>query len=664
MVMALMAISVNAKVDIDFSKVGAAGETIEFGNWEWKDVTLLSTGDLIRDDEAKTADDSGVSYFDASAYDYLVLKYKECTIKTNFILQYNFKGSWGQWGPEYNSETIVLNANSTGLVGIKLSELKDKVDKIALQTQGSGSLAIEELYWASEAEYNDAVAANPETKYVKPTKDLDISNATGGWGDKTYDAETHVATINANDAASGWWSDGDFSEYDYFVIEVENLVKVGYGQFSIYNNNFNINEGSFVKVCDISSFDKKSGTNVVIQGGAGTTWTWKRAYYATAAYIEENGIKDEMIYGDTQELSLANLNGGWDAEYDTETKTITVTGADGGGKAWWLGADGFDYSHFDNMVIEFNSATTTDGNVTVEYAESTGAAQNRVEFHPGATCVVVPLDATGKSAIKQIYVAGKKDATFALKSAFLAVASATPEAQLGTAPTWTVAGNFVGSSWDQTDTNNDMTSEDGTTYTLVKEGVLMEAGTNYQFKVVKNHDWAESYPADNYTFTVEETGIYTVTVTFNADTKVVSHEAVKTGDAGPVEHTYSVTGTINGDWDKDTDMTKGDDGLFTATFTDVLAGTYKFKVRVDHDWAVSYPISDYELTVENDGSIVTITFNEETKEVNATVKSTTGIETAKTINMNSVVRYNLAGQKVDAAYKGVIIENGRKIVVK
>ena len=35
-VMAMMAISANAKVDIDFSAVGTAGETITFGDWDEK----------------------------------------------------------------------------------------------------------------------------------------------------------------------------------------------------------------------------------------------------------------------------------------------------------------------------------------------------------------------------------------------------------------------------------------------------------------------------------------------------------------------------------------------------------------------------------------------------------------------------------------------------
>ena len=229
--------------------------------------------------------------------------------------------------------------------------------------------------------------------------------------------------------------------------------------------------------------------------------------------------------------------------------------------------------------------------------------------------------------------------------------------------TWTVAGNFLGSSWNPEDASNDMTLE-GDLYTLVKTDVTLEKGTSYEFKVVKDHAWTVAYPSNNYTFTVDETGIYTVTVTFNAETQEINVTTVKTGEAGPVEHTYSVMGTLGGDsWTVDNDMTKGDDGIFTITFEDVAAGNYEFKVRVDHDWSVSYPGSNYQLTVDQDGSKVVITFNEETKEVNATVTAPTGIATIKAEAAQGKL-YNVAGQKVSANYKGIVIVNGKKVLMK
>ena len=230
---------------------------------------------------------------------------------------------------------------------------------------------------------------------------------------------------------------------------------------------------------------------------------------------------------------------------------------------------------------------------------------------------------------------------------------------------WTVAGTqpLVDNSWDPADANAEMKTTDGVNYTYVKEDIVLEKGTNYQFKVVKGHAWGEEYPSSNYEFSVNETAKYTVTVTFNAESKEVAANAVKTGEAQAVEHTYSVIGTINGNWDTDTDMTKGEDGVYTAVFEDVAAGSYKFKVRQDHDWGVAYPSSDYALTVDVDGSTVTVTFNGETQEVKAEVAAPSAINSVKA-GKTAAVRYNLAGQKVNASYQGVVIENGKKMIQK
>ena len=47
-----------------------------------------------------------------------------------------------------------------------------------------------------------------------------------------------------------------------------------------------------------------------------------------------------------------------------------------------------------------------------------------------------------------------------------------------------------------------------------------------------------------------------------------------------------------------------------------------------------------------------------------TKEATTGIQSAKAQAQKSAIRYNLAGQKVDGNYKGIVIENGKKMMVK
>ena len=104
----------------------------QFGSWEWRDVAKLYSGAEI----AADATDAGVVYYDASAYEYLVIKYKECSVKTNFGLQYNSKGTVGQWGAELYQSQTELAANTSGVVGVAL----DIFIKMAVQKLRNGEV--------------------------------------------------------------------------------------------------------------------------------------------------------------------------------------------------------------------------------------------------------------------------------------------------------------------------------------------------------------------------------------------------------------------------------------------------------------------------------------------------------------------------------------------
>lgn len=51
-------------------------------------------------------------------------------------------------------------------------------------------------------------------------------------------------------------------------------------------------------------------------------------------------------------------------------------------------------------------------------------------------------------------------------------------------------------------------------------------------------------------------------------------------------------------------------------------------------------------------------------EITVNPSGTTGINNITVDNAKKGVRYNLAGQRVNESYKGVVIENGKKIIVK
>lgn len=84
------------------------------------------------------------------------------------------------------------------------------------------------------------------------------------------------------------------------------------------------------------------------------------------------------------------------------------------------------------------------------------------------------------------------------------------------------------------------------------------------------------------------------------------------------DDTYSVIGSINGNWDKDTDLVKQADGTYSVDITDVKAGSYEFKVRTNHAWDngeynlegdASSGGANAKVDVAKDGSTVTITFD-------------------------------------------------------
>ncbi|MDO4882994.1 MAG: hypothetical protein Q3975_06565, partial [Oscillospiraceae bacterium] len=93
--------------------------------------------------------------------------------------------------------------------------------------------------------------------------------------------------------------------------------------------------------------------------------------------------------------------------------------------------------------------------------------------------------------------------------------------------TYTVAGSsaaiFNGTSWDASNTANDMTLDAATGNYVITYANVQPADT-IQLKVVKDHAWDESYPQQNYQFNVETA--CDVTVTFNPDTQ----EVTVTGD--------------------------------------------------------------------------------------------------------------------------------------
>ena len=248
---------------------------------------------------------------------------------------------------------------------------------------------------------------------------------------------------------------------------------------------------------------------------------------------------------------------------------------------------------------------------------------------------------------------------------------------------WTAAGSstIFGSHWDQKDTSNDLTDKGDGIWELTKTGCILEQNVKNEFKVVKNHSWAESYPAANYVFTVKETGTYSVTIQFDANNFEIKVKTTKTVDAVIGEKTWTVAGSLEilgKDWAEtatENDMIKQEDNvtyILTKTNLILAIGTYKYKICANHGWSENYgddtdPEGNASIYIEEDGIYdVTFTFNSATNKVSATAvpSVTDGIsQIASDIKTKKVI-FNLQGQHISAPKQGVYIINGKKVVLK
>ena len=151
---------------------------------------------------------------------------------------------------------------------------------------------------------------------------------------------------------------------------------------------------------------------------------------------------------------------------------------------------------------------------------------------------------------------------------------------------YTVVGSsapLFGETWATGKVENDMTLVEGTKYELVKTDVSLTVG-EILYKVAVNHAWAESYPGDNATLNIAEAGKYTVTFTFDSDTKAVNATAELT-EAAVVLPTVGVKGAWDG-WAATTTLT-GDNTSASATVNIATADVYEFGLDVDGNFLAS-----------------------------------------------------------------------------
>lgn len=138
--------------------------------------------------------------------------------------------------------------------------------------------------------------------------------------------------------------------------------------------------------------------------------------------------------------------------------------------------------------------------------------------------------------------------------------------------TYTVAGEPVsifGTSWDPNNTDNDMTKLDNGLYELDKYNCELSAEGEILFKVVGNRDWGICWPEQNFSYKVDQSGIYNLRFTFDPNTKFIGVQASLVGEFNPRTGNLFILGEVNGNkWNPSVglQMTTEDQNIYKASF--------------------------------------------------------------------------------------------------
>jgi len=476
------------------------------------------------------------------------------------------------------------------------------------------------------------------------------------WGDGcTVDGNT--ITFTAAWKGAGYWVSADASTSDKLVIvlaeEAVGKTKIFFqcqpetGENLVSSGDYFITAGSKILGIDLQSDVAKDRLSAVQQICAQSTEA-NCKIVVKEIYLGTNEEYENDLAGNKQQtspLTLADLGSGWGGStYDAATKTVTI-GEDWSGKGWWLGT--VDYSDFDQLVIKFDPATATNGNIVIEYnaGEST-----KYEFAAGTTTAIIDLDATGKASVKQIYIQGPAAATYTLADAYVATKEYVAENETtgGEEPAAGVTYQFNNQAATYVLGDN----AEATTYTMdSKVGFSVNytstTSEKMQIKLAANpeifFEYSNSSAKNNAVKTGEnymqcDSKNFVINIPVKAGDVIYVKYSAKGSNAAKLD-VYGSEPAITADADavkECTGKTEGESVIFKATAT--KGGTAKIKETNGGMRIYAISINQVPTGIQN-------------------IKAAT-----KTIENNVI--YNLAGQRVNESYKGIVIKNGKKFIQK
>ncbi len=572
---------------------------------------------------------------DKSAYDYAFVKYSDCTAPISFGVVYNKVTGHESWGDVYATGSVLIPVSQGGVVGVKLDKtsMSDNAGKtyaqsirqVQLQDQGTaGSVTIEGIWFGTTAEYEEALAGGEIQ--LDPRVDLPVDNMNAGWSSSSDGNGNITISGSYGGRGWGWWNGGqDYTYYDY-VVFVFAVPTANNGQVFIQGTKDNqtysaaFDQKCMVFVAPLPDYELFS--QICIQGAqSGYTYSVDEAFVCTQEYLEENGYAT-LYKVDRKDLGLtaSDVGSGWgESSYDAATKTITI-GDDWSGKGWWKGTA--DYSAYDKLVIRFADATPAVGKIVVEY--DNGTANSEAEFDVSCIQRIFSLDEAGKSAVKQVYIQGPSGAKYELEEAYVCTYEYS-DLDVGIsdeyAPNFEYSFNGYGYGTFCYEEN---------AY-VIPTGVEVSYVSGIEGKVLQEGTVEGVIPADMAVILKGE-----------------PNSTVKFGQS--VKNPDPVSGNMLHGADESVNIGAGTNFIYFLSAKDGIVGFYLASA------------DGHNATSEAHKAWLTLTASQAANAPAFVFDQTTGIEAITSAEIDGdAPMYNLAGQRVDRSYKGVVIVKGKKI---
>lgn len=407
-----------------------------------------------------------------------------------------------------------------------------------------------------------------------------VADATGAEGAFEFyncyslNADTFRTSDPAYDAESTSWA-----EYDEVADENGNAIHVGdtviaFGKYKLYSGTHELNTGCYLTEIKHPGDAPVEEDNVIYDwaGEIGTT-------ILGASGVEVSTVK---IHTNTETVPAIKFGSSY---VYADGKWIAIKPAEGGFKAGDV-----------LSVAAVYSNDATDGS---KYAQvDVYAADGETRLFRGDS-VVNGKKSADDPVVENYVLEADQDSLllgrYGNTGMFVTMLKVVREG--GDVPptpehTYTVVGGsapLFGNTWDPAYEANNMEPITGSEYLYAwkKEGVALTAGT-IEYKVCQDHGWATAWPAQgNYNFTIDEAGLYDVTIFFNPELETPTQVVAEFKGAVVVLPNIILHGNFTGSWADTEAFTPAADSL-TASLTLALAeGTYEFGFKFDGAWTAN-----------------------------------------------------------------------------